>query len=65
MLGKQVLWLVILFVPLMSCEEDCEDEGGKCIVPLPDEDGDGCFDDWHPEDLECSGGKICCIPNDE
>lgn len=42
----------------------CEDQGGRCIVPLPDEDGDGCFTGEHPVPWACDErGHHCCVPN--
>jgi len=55
-----------------SCPEDCkpqqpnvcEQEGGLCTIPLPDEDGDGCPDGMSPVYLPgCDNGEICCIPD--
>ena len=44
--------------------EDCAYWGGKCVVPLPDADGDGCFNGYHPQVLQCGEDNThCCLPN--
>ena len=47
-----------------TIENLCLAAGGTCMIPLPDEDGDGCPDGYTPENLPgCGDMEICCVPS--
>ena len=46
-----------------TIENLCLAGGGTCMIPLPDEDGDGCPDAYTPAGLSgCGDMEICCVP---